>query len=544
MESSRLEALPAEMKYAILCALPDLASFNALVHASTTFHMVYLSRRKELLSNVLKRYLQLPVLIEAVAALIALRDLEERRKKPKGCITAIEDFLYKYIPLRSNLNPNLRFMSKYHKQGLNVYDVFATFTENDLIEMARLHTMVEYISEDMVCYFLKAIPGTQEQERSITISPSESYRIQRAIYRLEIFRHLCEQTYVDGEEPSYIPPSGGEIRSYLLSVLSPWEMEETKCFQEYIFHHYEVLPGASYSADNWELFPEEDDPANHIYEHDIHDSFRETFMLFGVGYLYRWIRVSRISCPEERLAQQIAMTRGQLGYADCPFHDAFEEDPEFDCYIDYGDGGISGRIILSDEDWNMPNLAWKWRLEPGTRDDYRYAFAASWNHTIRTWGYVFWDRHRFEEWDIDLQTLKEQFKGIWNSPRNWAAWEGQLPGQTTDHPEVSENMELNFISDHISYNEIAALLEKCARRKVEKSIMPMEVMDHVWKHKEDIPEDLKGKRAVPDDFWILVKGMQGSGRLWGPPGQIHNDLFRNVKMMTFERYFENICGSQ
>lgn len=39
---------------------------------------------------------------------------------------------------------------------------------------------------------------------------------------------------------------------------------------------------------------------------------------------------------------------------------------------------------------------------------------------------------------------------------------------------------------------IAALLEKCSRSKVEKTIMPMEVMRHVWKNKEEIPEDLKG----------------------------------------------------
>ncbi|KAE8365443.1 hypothetical protein BDV27DRAFT_126984 [Aspergillus caelatus] len=105
-------------------------------------------------------------------------------------------------------------------------------------------------------------------------------------------------------------------------------------------------------------------------------------------------------------------------------------------------------------------------------------------------------------------------------------------------------MELNFISGHISHNEIAALLENCSRRKVEKIIMPMEVMRHVWKNKEEIPEDLKGKSVVPDDFWLLVKGMQGLGRFWRPPGQVHNDLFTNVKTMTFERCLENTFGSQ
>ncbi|OGM46522.1 hypothetical protein ABOM_004519 [Aspergillus bombycis] len=115
--------------------------------------------------------------------------------------------------------------------------------------------------------------------------------------------------------------------------------------------------------------------------------------------------------------------------------------------------------------------------------------------------------------------------------------------KTIDHPEVSENKELNFVSDHISYNEIAALLERYSRRKVEKILMPIQVMHRVFQNKEDVPEDLKGKGAFPDDFWIVVKGMQGSGRFWRPPGQVHNDLFPDVKTMAFEQYFQNICGS-
>lgn len=77
--------------------------------------------------------------------------------------------------------------------------------------------------------------------------------------------------------------------------------------------------------------------------------------------------------------------------------------------------------------------------------------------------------------------------------------------KTIDPPEVSENKELNFISDHISSNEIAALLEKYSHREVEKSIMPLEAMRRVWKNKEEVPEDLKRKSAFPDDFWILAR---------------------------------------
>lgn len=54
MESVTLEALPAEIKTAILYAITNLASLNAVVHASPSFHALYLSQRKQLLSTVLE----------------------------------------------------------------------------------------------------------------------------------------------------------------------------------------------------------------------------------------------------------------------------------------------------------------------------------------------------------------------------------------------------------------------------------------------------------------------------------------------------------
>ncbi|RDW64305.1 uncharacterized protein DSM5745_09716 [Aspergillus mulundensis] len=110
---------------------------------------------------------------------------------------------------------------------------------------------------------------------------------------------------------------------------------------------------------------------------------------------------------------------------------------------------------------------------------------------------------------------------------------------TIDNPSVSENKSLNIVSDHLSYNELAALLEKYSKKEVRKVVYPIEAMHRAWKDPQDIPEEVKGKSAFPDDFWMLVKGMQGSGRFWRPPGQVHNDLFPDLKVMTFERYFQS-----
>ncbi|KAJ1711883.1 hypothetical protein NYO67_5947 [Aspergillus flavus] len=197
------------------------------------------------------------------------------------------------------------------------------------------------------------------------------------------------------------------------------------------------------------------------------------------------------------------MTRGRRGYLGDPMLYDFDEGPDNGAYYeDYGDQGTSGRIFVSDEDWNSPNLAWAWCLDPDTPNASIEYFIQAWNCPLRTWGYIFRDKDRLEEWDIGPQTVKEKvlstdFAHI-DDPASFLV-------KTIDHPDMSENKELKFFSDHSSHNETAALLEKYSHREVEKSIMPLEAMRRVWKKKEEVPEDLKQKSAFPDDFWILAR---------------------------------------
>lgn len=110
---------------------------------------------------------------------------------------------------------------------------------------------------------------------------------------------------------------------------------------------------------------------------------------------------------------------------------------------------------------------------------------------------------------------------------------------TIEKPGVSENRALNIVSDRITYNELASRLEKHSRKRVQKVVYPLEAMDRSWRNPEDIPEDVKGKSQFPDDFWMLVKGMQGQVRFWRPPGEVHNDLFPDFQVTPFEKYFQD-----
>ncbi|RAL11516.1 NAD(P)-binding protein [Aspergillus homomorphus CBS 101889] len=106
------------------------------------------------------------------------------------------------------------------------------------------------------------------------------------------------------------------------------------------------------------------------------------------------------------------------------------------------------------------------------------------------------------------------------------------------HPERSENATLNFVSDHISYNEIASLLEKYAKRPVEKVFISEEDMHAYIADPSSAPAALREGSPFPLDFWMMVKGAQGQGRFWRPPGQVHNNLFPDVEVTPFEAYFQ------
>jgi len=108
-------------------------------------------------------------------------------------------------------------------------------------------------------------------------------------------------------------------------------------------------------------------------------------------------------------------------------------------------------------------------------------------------------------------------------------------------PDVSHNAELNFTSEHISHTEIAALLEKHSGKKVE---MLKISDDDKWAVVEDPKKAPKEQTesAFPVDFWYLVKGTQGDGAFWRPPGQVHNHLFPDVQVTTFDMYFKEMFG--
>ena len=110
-------------------------------------------------------------------------------------------------------------------------------------------------------------------------------------------------------------------------------------------------------------------------------------------------------------------------------------------------------------------------------------------------------------------------------------------------PEKSENQYLNFLSDTITSNEIAELLEKHSGKPVNKEVIPIEEVHEVVADPSKAAKGL-GDSAFPVDFWYLVKGLQGQGRFRRPPGQCHNHLFPDITPTTFDQYLRERFGRE
>lgn len=113
-----------------------------------------------------------------------------------------------------------------------------------------------------------------------------------------------------------------------------------------------------------------------------------------------------------------------------------------------------------------------------------------------------------------------------------------------NHPERSENKILGFRSDYISYNEITRLLRHYSRKPARINPTSVDQAKRILENPSSAPEKLQKGSTFPVDFWILLRYVQGQGRFWRPPGQLHNDLFPEVIPTSVERYFQSLFQGQ
>ncbi|KAK7708658.1 hypothetical protein SLS63_013464 [Diaporthe eres] len=209
-----LEQLPVELQQLIMSQAPTLSSLSALVHASPQLHRVYVENRTPILRSVLAQALN-GMLVDALGAYHSGKEFFQRVREESLLWAFVEEYESKYTSTAT--------------------DWMAALSLEDIIHLHHFHTsVIEPLADRYASWALASlpIPSTNEQTRKQPLSNTERCRIQRAMYRLQIF---C----------------------------SAWEIEEILCFHRFA----EDVHSNVFKQVAWDLNPE-----NPRYRHlDISD---------------------------------------------------------------------------------------------------------------------------------------------------------------------------------------------------------------------------------------------------------------------------------
>ncbi len=112
----------------------------------------------------------------------------------------------------------------------------------DALEGLKLHSLIQELAIEFCAETLAVHPVAKNPRPNFnfTASETEKHRIQRALYRFEIFRAW----FADMDAKiSYRPAGFGEVEmSHLfLSTMRPWEVEELACIRDWIVRVYRQM---------------------------------------------------------------------------------------------------------------------------------------------------------------------------------------------------------------------------------------------------------------------------------------------------------------
>lgn len=208
-----LEKLPVELQRLVLSKATTLPSLSALVHASPGLHRVYVDNRAAILRSVLVEALD-GMLIDALGAYDSGTDLFQKVRE--------ESLLWAFVE---------RQEAKYTTTGI---DWTVELSLDDMIHLLRFHTsVIEPLTERYASWALASLPSssTNDQAGQQPLGDTERCRIQRAMYRLQIFCNVCGSLGEESSSRERIEDNIDRLR--VLSMFPAWEIEEILCLHRF-----------------------------------------------------------------------------------------------------------------------------------------------------------------------------------------------------------------------------------------------------------------------------------------------------------------------
>lgn len=224
-----LEQLPVELQQLIMSQAPTLSSLSALVHASPQLHRVYVEDREAVLRPFLAQFLR-GMLVDAVGAYQSGTGYFQATRDEHSLWAFVEEQEAKHTAAANELTVEL--------------------CANDIIQILHFHIfIIEPLTERYASWALATLPfpSTNGQTGQQPLSNTERCRIQRAMYRLQIFCNVCGSLGEGRSSPIRIEENIDRLR--VLSLFPAWEIEEILCFHRFA----EDIYGKVFRQVAWDL---------------------------------------------------------------------------------------------------------------------------------------------------------------------------------------------------------------------------------------------------------------------------------------------------
>ncbi|KAK2759397.1 hypothetical protein FQN54_002875 [Arachnomyces sp. PD_36] len=388
--SSRLERLPLEIAQAVLASLDDTIS---LLHAALTgpfLFNVLRSAEESITTQVLVNQLS-PTLIHDA---LIVQESAPYRKGDRSHDQVIE-LIGRYVEgMRTSVTPSSSMR----------------WTLSKALPLAEFHGKIELLSSRLVSEALSSNPASRRPDPSpVPPSKGEIHRIQRAIYRLEIYCNIF------WDRSSFTFEECNRQNLAFFACFSPWENEQIACIRDYIFKILtSVFKSAALDDLNWLIYFTHRRLDNSFLEHQLHHGISHITHLLTSKPRYRPLPLSSPSSAspfpppgrspttntnrtQPTRAINLLTTDLENVYVDLERHERWDLSKRLLAVYDSADEKQYIPAPVTPDADSGPEEVWRWAhdLEP-----VMYFVAAYGQAPLRGWGYVFWDLWRLEQWGV------------------------------------------------------------------------------------------------------------------------------------------------
>ena len=332
----------------ILCHMLEVSSLRGIVHASPTYHQVYLGAREEILHNITSQTLQ------------------------KNNIGLLDPWTAIHAPQFDSHNPHrveiiTQYLERYAQGSMD--GIRSRLEPQESLAILSLHRKFTVLIHKFCDTNLLQNPLTGlSDEKAAPLAPSELYRLYRALWRYEIYSKLCGPRPATCSLHQVFGPDMSsdstdvEIAHEFFGLFPTHEVEELACLHKYARDTYHLLSLQWYHVG--------------------------TLIAFGPTFLYEMLtapsndeRIYRIE-QKQKTGRVFHVTPG------CAL-DAYERD------VSWGSWQWKGMYekLISER---VPTTGWLWASSRGVQNtDFR----------LRRWGYVFWNQERLDGWGITEENM-------------------------------------------------------------------------------------------------------------------------------------------